>query len=90
MPFVGHAGKWLDTKAKVIFKTEKNIITIRLLPNISRCKVNQTTKFGQLIECNTFFFQNHAKNESWRLVSDLLAFNKILLEVKAGGQHLIF
>ena len=43
----------------------KQIITIRILPNISRSKGNQTIKSGQLIECNmkTFFFsQNHTQN----------------------------
>ena len=30
----------------------KQIITIHILPNISRNKGNQTTKFGQLIEHN--------------------------------------
>ena len=30
--------------------TEKQIITIHILPNISRSKSNQAVKFGQLIE----------------------------------------
>ena len=33
-------------------QTEQQIITIYILPNISRSKVNQTIKFGQLIEYN--------------------------------------
>ena len=32
--------------------TEKQIITIHMLPNISRSKDNQSRKFGQLIEYN--------------------------------------
>ena len=30
----------------------KQTIAINILPKISRCKSNQTIKFGQLIECN--------------------------------------
>ena len=39
-------------------------IAIHILPNISRSKVKQTVKFGQLIEYNKeiFFFKNHAEN----------------------------
>ena len=33
-------------------QTEKQIITVCILPNISRSKDNQITKFGQLIEHN--------------------------------------
>ena len=31
-------------------QTGQQIITIHILPNISRCKANQVMKFGQLIE----------------------------------------
>ena len=31
-------------------QTEQQIITIHILPNISRSQFNQTTTFGQLIE----------------------------------------
>ena len=31
---------------------EKQIIPMQILPNISRSKGNQTTKFAQLTECN--------------------------------------
>ena len=33
-------------------QTMKLVITILILPNISRSKGNQTMKFGQFIECN--------------------------------------
>ena len=39
--------------------------------------------------CETFFFTNHAKNETARLVPDAyLYFEKTLYEVKASGQQL--
>ena len=38
-------------------QTEKQIITIHLLPNIWRSKDNQTIKFGQLIEYKIIFFE---------------------------------
>ena len=33
-------------------QTGKQIITINILPKISKSKSNQSMKFGQLIECN--------------------------------------
>ena len=33
-------------------QTMKLVVTIHILPNISRSKGNQTMKFGQFIECN--------------------------------------
>ena len=33
-------------------QTREQIITIQILPNISRSKINQEIKFGQLIGCN--------------------------------------
>ena len=57
------------------------------LPNISRSKGNQ--KLGRFIEYDVryFFPENHAENESGRLVPDLfLFFKKALCNVKARGQ----
>ena len=50
----------------------KQTIVIRMLPNISRSKNNQTMKFGQLIECNmkNVFFEKHAQNVVEKLVPD--------------------
>ena len=53
----GYAEKPFDNNAMVNSKfmtsqTGKQIITIHILPNISRSKANQATKFGQLIEYN--------------------------------------
>ena len=44
-------------------QTRKQIITIHILPNISRRKSNQAVKFGQLTECDVrnTFFENHLK-----------------------------
>ena len=41
-------------------QTGQQMTTIHILPNISRSKVNQTMKFGQLIEYNMrkFFHEN--------------------------------
>ena len=57
-------------------QTEQQIITIYILPNISRSKDNHRMKFDQAIEYNKkiFFFKNHAENETGRLVPDLFLF----------------
>ena len=46
----GHAGKCLITKDKVNSQSEKWIIAMHMLPNISRSKGNQTVKSDHLIE----------------------------------------
>ena len=38
---------------KIIDKLDNKVMTINILPNISRRKGNQSMKFGQIIECNT-------------------------------------
>ena len=72
-----HAGKRLDKKAMVNIKlmTSKNktqIITINILPDISKSKVNQTMKISQLIEhiVRNIFVKNHAENEPGKVVPD--------------------
>ena len=40
---------------------EKQIIAMYVLLNISRSKVNQTIKFGQLIEYNIFLEKSYTK-----------------------------
>ena len=52
------------------------IITIHILPSISRIKSNQTMKFGQLIkyDVEVHFFKYQAKNDAERLLSELLFF----------------
>ena len=55
--FFGHERKRLDMKVKVSFKlmtseTRKQIITIHMLPKISRSIGNLIMKFDQLIEFN--------------------------------------
>ena len=70
-------------------QTGQQIITIHLLPRISRSKGNQTLKFGQLKKFNAelFFFRNYVKNKAGTLVSDLLLFfKKALYKIKASGQ----
>ena len=51
------------------------------MPNILQSKDNQTMKLGQLTEYNKkiIFFENHAENETEKLVSDLFLFFKIAL-----------
>ena len=72
-----HVGKQLDWKAKVNFKiydikTWKQIITIHILPNISRNKGNQTMKIDQLIKYNMWhiLLKNHTQNVMEKLVPD--------------------
>ena len=74
-------------------QTEQQIITIHILPSISRSKDNQAMRFGQLIKDNVrnIFAENYTANEAGRLVPDLfLCFKKVLFEVKASGQPLSF
>ena len=44
-------------------KSGKQTIVIHILSDISRSKGNQSTKFGQLIECNmrNIFLENYTK-----------------------------
>ena len=69
-------------------QTRQLIITIHILPNISRSKSNQAMKFGHLIRYS-FSFKSHAESKAGRVVLDLF-FKKALYKVKASGQHLIF
>ena len=74
-------------------QTGQQIITIHILPNISRGKINQAKNYGQLIEYNVrnIFFKKHAENEAGKLVPDLfLFFEKVLYKVKTSDQHLKF
>ena len=48
-------------------QTGKQIMTIKLLPNISRNKLNQVLKFSQLIE-NNMTDQNDTQNVVEKLV----------------------
>ena len=44
-----YAGKWLDKQAKINFKTDwKQVITIHMLPSISRSKGKQAMIFAEL------------------------------------------
>ena len=51
-------------------QTGKQIISILILPNISRSKVNQLIEFGHLIEYNRkiIFLKNHTQNEMENLI----------------------
>ena len=55
-------------------ETGKQIITINMLPNISRSKGSQAVKFSEFIDNMIFFFENHDKNEAKRLISYLFLF----------------
>ena len=68
----------LIRKLRLILKsvssqTGQRIITMHLLPSISRSKGNQAKKFIYLIECNmkTTFLQTLGENEAEKLVLDL-------------------
>ena len=66
-------------------QTGQQIITIHILPNISRSKVNQSIKFGQLIEYNmrnTFLVKSNTKYGG-KLVPD--PFIKIKTEHTSGS-----
>ena len=55
----------------MVSRTGQQIITIHILPNISRSKGNQAMKFGQLIEYNMrifFFLKHHTQNVVEKLV----------------------
>ena len=74
-------------------QTRKQIITIHILPNISRSKGNQAIKFGRLIKywVENIFLKNYAENEVGRLIPELfLFFKKELYKVKVSGQNLSF
>ena len=51
---------WLILKI-MTSQTGQEIITIHLLPNISRSKGNQIMRFGQLKECNNIFLEKSYK-----------------------------
>ena len=59
--YFGYLVKRRDKKAMFNFKSY-DVVTIHILPNISRSKGNQTTKFGQLIE---YTMRNVFLEESW-------------------------
>ena len=87
--FMRHVGNRFNKKAKANFKiydveTEKQIITIDILANISRSRSNQTMKFSQLIEYSVrnLCFKNHTENEAGRLVPGLSLFLKKLYSLK--------
>ena len=73
----GHAGKRLR-KPRLISKlmtlqTEKQINTIHTLPNTSRNKGKQITKFGQFIDYikwEILFLKNHTQSVAEKLVPD--------------------
>ena len=66
--------------------TGKQVVTIHILPNISKNKRGQTKIFGKLIEYNTIniFLHISYRNEAW------IKLYKALYNVKASAQHLSF
>ena len=59
--------------------SRKQIITIHILPNISKTYRHQTMKCSQLKEHNVINLKNHAKNEVGRLALDPFYFLKSFL-----------
>ena len=55
-------------------QTGQQLITIDILPNISKSKGNQAMKFGHLTAWEIFFFINYAEEQAIRLVPDLFFF----------------
>ena len=53
-------------------KIGQHLITMHILPNISRTKENQAMKFGQLIDytVRNIFHKNHKQNVVEKLVPD--------------------
>ena len=65
-------------------QTGQQIITIHILPDISRSKGNQGMKYGQLIKhsMKIFFCKIHTKNELGRLdLNHFLYFRKVFYKV---------
>ena len=63
--------KYICASANIIY----NQITVQLLSNILGSKVNQTMKFGQVIEYNKgSILKKIAENKARRLASDLFLF----------------
>ena len=62
----------------------QQIITVHILPNISRSEDNHVIKFGQLIEYNmrNIFMKNHTQNMMEKLVPD--TFIKMKIEHTSG------
>ena len=58
----------------MISQTGQQLITIDILPNISKSKGNQAMKFGHLTVWEVFFFINYAEDEAIRLDPDLFLF----------------
>ena len=63
----------------------QQIITIHILPNVSRSKGNQTMKFGQLIEysARNIFLQKSCRKWDRETVPDYLSFKKVLYKINA-------
>ena len=71
-------------------QTGQQIITIHILPIISRRKDNQAVKFSQLIEYNVrnIFLQKSFRKWGRETSSrPLLLFKKVLCKIKINGQH---
>ena len=67
---------WLILKF-MTSQTGQQIITLQIMPYISRSRSNQEMKFGQLIRCNiNSSFKNCAEYKTGRLVSGLFLFFK--------------
>ena len=71
-------------------QTMKQIITMCILPNISRSKDNQTVKCGHLTEYEVGNIKSHRKMRQGDSFQTSLLFKKSLYEVKTSGQHLSF
>ena len=87
----------INLKTEAIFKittssTEKQIITLHILCNISRSKENQKMKFGQLIEFNVknFFLWNLCRKWGDKTRSRPLYFRKASYELVGTSVSIFF
>ena len=75
-------------------QTGQQIITVHILPTISRNKDNQAMKFGQLIKYSVknIFLQKLCRKWGKETISRplLVFYQKALYKVRAKGQHLSF
>ena len=94
--FFSHVGNGMIRKLRLIsiimmWSTAKQIISIHLLPNISRPKGNQTLKFGQLkYNMRNIFLQKLCWKWGRETISrSIFFFFKVLYEVKAMVSTLV-
>ena len=67
-------------------QTGQEVITVKILPNISRSKVNQTIKFRQLIKCNISVFLDTSYTKSGGEVTPRPLYKNLKLSISLDQQ----